>query len=157
MLKVSFLIWRIIHYVCVNKTFGDIDAVKMRCMDHVLVNSDFVTISQNDRNCSLEKHISERWKQVTGLIFHMRTTVNGKEQRFNGVRFIVFNEIDVELFNFLISFCDPYTFITNSILIPILKDMDLFLSNWTTEWYFRHTKTVCKYSQMLFLSWNVWN
>jgi len=39
-----YLFWRIIHYVCVGKTFGDIDAVKRRCMDHVLVNSDYVTI-----------------------------------------------------------------------------------------------------------------
>jgi len=43
MLKVSILIWRIIHYVCIYKTFGHIITVERRCMDHVLVNSDYVT------------------------------------------------------------------------------------------------------------------
>jgi len=30
----------------VDKTFGDSDAVERRCMDHVLVNSDYVTICE---------------------------------------------------------------------------------------------------------------
>jgi len=54
---------------------------------------------KNDRNCSLEKPILERWKQVTGLLFHMRITVNGKEQRFNWVRLILFNKISVKQVN----------------------------------------------------------
>jgi len=37
-------IWRIIHYLCVDKTCGDINAVERRCTEHVLVNSDYVTI-----------------------------------------------------------------------------------------------------------------
>ena len=54
---------------------------------------------KNDRNCSLETPIFERWKHVTGLLFHVRITDNGKEQRFNGVRLILFNEVGVKLFN----------------------------------------------------------
>jgi len=36
MLKSFVLIWRIIHYLCVDKIVGDSDAVERRCMDHVL-------------------------------------------------------------------------------------------------------------------------
>ena len=60
----------------------------------------YVKYVKNDRNCSLENPIFERWKQVTGLLFHMQITVNGKEQRCNGVRLILFNEISVKLVNF---------------------------------------------------------
>ena len=88
---------------------------------------------KNDRNCSLEKPILERSKQVTGLLFHMRITVNGKEQRFNGVRLILFNEIGVGQVNFWISLCDPNAFITHSMLMSVWEDTDLFLSNWTTD------------------------
>ena len=35
-----------IHNLCVDKTFGDSDAVKRRSMDHVLVNSDYETICE---------------------------------------------------------------------------------------------------------------
>ena len=40
------LISRMIHCLCMDKTFGDIDAVEMRCMDHVLVSSDYVKICE---------------------------------------------------------------------------------------------------------------
>ena len=79
------------------------------------------------------------------------------EQRFDGVRLIVFNEIGVKQVNFWIALCDHNAFITHFMLMPVSDDMDLFLSSWTTKGYFRRNKTVCKYSQMLFLSWNVWN
>jgi len=36
LLECFVLIWRIIHYLCVDKTVGDSDAVERRCMDHVL-------------------------------------------------------------------------------------------------------------------------
>ena len=60
----------------------------------------YVKYVKNDRNCSLENPIFERWKQVTGLLVHMWITVTGKEQRFNGVRLILFNEIGVNQVNF---------------------------------------------------------
>jgi len=37
---------------------------------------------------------------MTELLFHMRITVHGNEQRFNEVRIILFNTIGVELVNF---------------------------------------------------------
>jgi len=46
LLECFVLIWRIIPYLCVHKTFGDSDAVKRRSMDHVLVNSDYETICE---------------------------------------------------------------------------------------------------------------
>jgi len=39
---------------------------------------------KNDRNCSLENPIFEKWKQVTGLLFHMRITVNGRSSDLMG-------------------------------------------------------------------------
>ena len=112
---------------------------------------------KNYRNCSLEPPIFERWKQVTGSLFHMRITVNVKDQIFNGTRLILFNEIGVKLVNFWISLYDPNAFTTRSMLIQVLEDTDSFLSHWTTKGYFVHNTTVFKYSQMLFLSGNVWN
>ena len=83
MLNVFFFFWRIIHYRFVGKTFGDIDAVKRRCMDHVFVNSNYVTIcGEWSELFTWKKLFYERGIQVTGLLFHMRITVNGKEQRF---------------------------------------------------------------------------
>jgi len=37
-------------------------------------------------------------------------------------------------------------------LMPVLDDTDLILSNRNIKGYFGHSKTVCKYSQMLFFS-----
>ena len=81
----------------------------------------------------LKKLFYERGKQVTGLIFHMRITVHGKEERFNGVSLILFKEIGVKLVNSWISVCDPNVFVTNSMLTPVSDDTDLFLSMWSTK------------------------
>ena len=40
------LISRMIHCLCINKAFGDINAVERRCTEHVLVNSDYVKICE---------------------------------------------------------------------------------------------------------------
>ena len=53
--------------------------------------SDWINISHAD-HC--------KWKQVTGLLFHMQISDNGNKQRFNGVRLILFIEIGVKLDNF---------------------------------------------------------
>ena len=80
---------------------------------------------------SLETPIVKRCKQVTRLLFHMQISVNGKEQGFNWVRWNVCETS--QFLNF--SLCDPNAFITQSMLMPVLRDMDLFPSIWITKWY----------------------